>query len=242
MKIVAIIQARMGSTRLPGKVLMDICGKPMLTRCYDRAKKAETIHEIVVATTNQEKDDVLEDFCRNNGWNSFRGSQEDVLDRYYFAAKEYDANAVVRITSDCPLIDHATIDSVVRSYLVKRDEIDYVSNLLPMRTYPRGLDTEIVSFDALERAWSEDTNPRTREHVTQYIVCNPSKFRLMGITNPIDFSYMRWTVDVPEDLELVRMIYSHFGELDFSWNEVVEFLLARPELLTLNNSVEQKAV
>jgi spore coat polysaccharide biosynthesis protein SpsF len=242
MKIVAIIQARMGSTRLPGKVLMDICGKPMLTRGYDRVRKAKTIDEMVVATTDQENDDVLENFCKNSGWNSFRGSQDDVLDRYYLAAKEYHADAVVRITSDCPLIDHAVIDRVVKSYLAKRKKVDYASNLLPMRTYPRGLDTEIMSFDALERAWNEDNDPRTREHVTQYIVSDPSKFRLTGITNPIDFSYMRWTVDVPEDLELVRKIYSHFGELDFSWNEAAEFLLTRPELLSLNNSVKQKAV
>jgi len=242
MKVVAIIQARMGSTRLPGKVLMDICGKTMLARGHDRVKRARMINEVVVATTDQKKDDILENYCIANGWNYFRGSQDDVLDRYYLAAKEHHADAVVRITSDCPLIDHNVIDRVIECFLLKRDEADYASNLLPLRTYPRGLDTEVMSFEALERAWKEDDDPRTREHVTQFIVSNPSKFKLIGVTNPRDFSYMRWTVDVPEDLELVRRVYSHFWESDFGWNDVVDLLLARPELLELNRSVKQKVV
>jgi spore coat polysaccharide biosynthesis protein SpsF len=242
MKIVTIIQARMGSTRLPGKIMMDICGRSMLARVCERVNRAKRIDDLVVAIPNGKTDDALEVYCRAHGWNCFRGSHDDVLDRYYRAAKEFDADAVVRITSDCPLIDYDLVDRVIECYVAKLSDIDYVSNLLPLRTYPRGLDAEIMSFGALERAWKEDNNPRTREHVTQYIVGNPSKFRLTGISNAIDYSYMRWTVDETRDLELVRCVYSHFDEKDFSWMDIAQYLLGRPDLLELNNSVRQKQV
>lgn len=241
MKIVAIIQARMGSTRLPGKVMMDLAGEPMLVRVINRTKRAKTIDEVVVATTIKPDDDGIVDLCVERGWAYFRGSEEDVLDRYYNAAIEYDANVVVRITSDCPLIEPSVIDLVVNKFLHNQPEVGYCSNSLK-RSFPRGLDVEVIDFDALKYAWREDNDPRLREHVTQYIIRHPEVFHQRNVSNSVDLSYLRWTVDAAEDLAFVRKIYEHFIYDHFTWIEVLELLKKNPDWLDINRHIRQKLV
>ncbi|MCG2727425.1 MAG: glycosyltransferase family protein [Candidatus Methanoperedenaceae archaeon] len=221
---------------------MDLAGESMLGRCIRRTNRAQTVDNVVVATTLQPADDVIVDLCSKNGWPCFRGSENDLLDRYYRAAIVYLADVVVRITSDCPLIEPEVIDRVVREFLNLQPEVDYTSNVIPRRTFPRGLDTEVMRFDVLEKAWREDLNPAWREHVTSYIQRNPDQFRLYGIMNEVDFSHMRWTVDTPEDIAFVRLIYEHFAHDHFSWSEVLALLEKHPEWLEINQHVVQKIV
>ena len=183
MKTVAIIQARMGSTRLPGKVLLDLAGEPMLARVVHRVQRAASLQEVIVATTVQPADDAITQLCAGRGWPCARGSQDDVLDRYYQAATASQADVVVRITSDCPLIEPDVIDQVVGALLAGQPEVDYASNVQPPRTFPRGLDVEVIRFDALERAWREDVDPAWREHVTPYLYRHPERFRIHGVFN-----------------------------------------------------------
>ncbi len=240
LRVIGIIQARMSSTRLPGKVLMTPAGQPMLVRVVRRTSQARRLDRVVLATTTSHEDDTIVKLSGASGWSTFRGSEEDVLDRYYEAAREYQADGIARITSDCPLIDPGIIDEIVRRFL--RGQWDYVSNTLEPRSFPRGLDVEVFSFDALERAWREDTNPAWREHVTPYIYRHPELFRLHGVTNDTDYSHMRWTVDAPEDLEFVRKIYDHFGHDRFRWKEVIDLLEQHPEWLEINRHVQQKVI
>ena len=242
MKTVAIVQARMGSTRLPGKVLQDLAGEPILARVVNRTCRAKTLQEVVIATTTNTVDDVIVKLCEARGWSWFRGSEEDVLDRYYHAAKKYQADFIVRITSDCPLIDPEVIDHVVQEFLERQPEVDYASNTWPRRTFPRGLDTEVMRMDVLERAWREDRNPAWREHVTPYIYRNPDRFRIHNVVSPVDYSAMRWTVDTQEDLAFVRKIYDYFGHDRFSWREVLKVLEEHPEWVEINRYVQQKVV
>lgn len=241
MKTFAIIQARMGSTRLPGKVLMDLVGEPMLARVINRVRRAQTIDDVVIATTNLAQDNVLEQVCRTHGWLCFRGSENDVLDRYYQAARQFGADIIVRITSDCPLIDPDVIDQVVRAYHVE-PSVDYASNVLPIRTFPRGLDTEVFGFETLERLWHQDQNPATREHVTQYIYKHLGEFNTRGITHSQDLSHLRWTVDTPQDLMFVRKIYEHFGNDSFSWHDGLAVLQEHPDWQRINAHIQQKVI
>jgi spore coat polysaccharide biosynthesis protein SpsF len=241
MKVVAIIQARMGSTRLPGKVLKDIAGQSMLERVVNRTLRANTMDDVVVATTKDADDDAIVDLCRKRCWRFFRGNEEDVLDRYYQAATAFRADAIVRITSDCPLVEPEIIDRVVGEFLSSHPEAAYVSNTL-VRTFPRGLDVEVMRFDALERAWREDGNPSWREHVTPYIWRHPEKFGIRNVANNVDYSHMRWTVDTVEDLTFVRKIYDHFQSDTFTWKEVLSLLKVHPEWLEINQHVQQKVV
>jgi spore coat polysaccharide biosynthesis protein SpsF len=238
-KVVAIIQARMGSTRLPGKVLARVRGNPMLSYVVGRVRAAKTLDEVVVATTTKPADDAIVAFCRERGVNCFRGSEEDVLDRYYQVAREHAAEAVVRITSDCPLIDPEIVDKTVRGFLVERP--DYASNSL-VRTYPRGLDTEVMTFRALEVAWREARQPYQRTHVTPYIYENPGRFKILPVTGDRDYTAYRWTVDTPEDLELVRAVYDRLGGDSFLLNDIVRLMEREPELAEINRSVAQKAL
>jgi spore coat polysaccharide biosynthesis protein SpsF len=241
-KIVAIVQARMGSTRLPGKVLLPLLGEPMLVQEMARIGRSKRISSTIVATTHLPADDRIVDLCRKQGWQYCRGSEQDVLDRYYHCARQAGADVVVRLTSDCPLIEPAVIDRVIEAFARNSPDVDYVSNVLPPRTFPRGLDTEVFSFAALERSWKEDKNPLLREHVTQYMVQNPDKFRISGITNTRDLSGLRWTVDTKEDFRLVTEIYSHFGHNRFSMEDVLSLMEKRPELLRINQDIPQKEV
>ena len=240
-RVIAIIQARMAATRLPGKVLEKLAGQPMLARVVNRTCRAKTLDGVVVATTAKPDDDVIVHLCQEQGWPYVRGSEEDVLDRYYQAASTFEANAIVRITSDCPLIEPEIIDKVVNEYLSYRPEVEYMSNTL-VRTFPRGLDVEVMSFDVLRTAWQEDHNPAWREHVTPYIWRHPEKFKIRNVANDTDYSHMRWTVDTVEDLTFVRKIYHHFQNDSFTWREVLSLLEMHPEWLKINRHVQQKVV
>ena len=239
MNVVAVIQARMGSTRLPGKVMMEIAGQPMLARVVNRVRQANTVNVVVIATTIMDNDDVIVDVCDSRGWDWFRGSEDDVLDRYYQAALTYHADAVVRICADCPLIDPGVIDLVVQAFL--DESPDCASNTL-VRTYPRGLGLSVMSMDALTRAWYGASELYQRAHVTAYIHQNLGLFRLLSVVGEMDYSNYRWTVDTPEDLAFVRMVYNHLGGDAFSWYEVIEMLANNPELANINSHVEQKSL
>jgi spore coat polysaccharide biosynthesis protein SpsF len=242
MSVVAIIQARMGSTRLPGKVLSDLAGKPVLLRVLERVSAARTINNVVVAIPDTPENQRLEKFCAAAGYTCFKGSEQDVLDRYYRTAVAHRANVIVRITSDCPLIDPAVIDQVVETYLKCQSELKYVSNIHPTRTFPRGLDTEVMGIDTLEAAWRNDRMPEWREHVTPYIYRNPERFEIVGVTHPSDFSRYRLTVDTKEDLQLIELLFAWFQNRAFGWQEVIQLLRERPELTRINCAVEQKIV
>ena len=239
-RVVAIVQARMGSTRLPGKVLKPLAGQPMIARVVERTRRAKGVREVVVATTRDARDEPLVDLCQSRGWPFTRGDEADLLDRYHAAAIVHRADAVVRITSDCPLIDPGLIDRVLDAF--RRGDCDYASNTLEPRTFPRGLDVEVVGFKALERAWREDTNPQWREHATPYIYRHPEHFRLRPVRNDRDLSYHRWTVDTPEDYDLVRRIYDHFGHDRFAWTDVLQVLDEHPDWVEINRHVHQKSV
>jgi len=240
MKVVAIIQARMGSTRLPGKVLKDIGGETMLARVVRRTQMASSLDQVIIATTVEPSDDVLVAECEHLGVSRFRGDELDVLDRYYQAAKAYEAGVVVRITSDCPLIDPVIIDRVTHAFLNKMP--DYASNTLT-RTYPRGLDTAVVSMIALAQAWRESTEPYQRTHVMPYIYQNPNLFQILSVRGDIDYTHFRWTVDTQEDLDFVRSVYACLGNVSaFSWHDVIKILSQEPELAELNRHIRQKAL
>lgn len=236
MKVAAIVQARMGSTRLPGKVMKEIVGKPMLWHVIDRLKKAELIDSVIVATTNKEIDKSILQLAEDSGVAGYAGSEEDVLDRYYQAAKEFSVDTIVRITADCPLIDPKAVDKVIQRYLM--GDCDDAANTLK-RTYPDGLDVEVFSFVALERAWKEARWASEREHVTPYIRKNPDKFRLANVENKVNLSHLRWSVDRREDLEFVRQVYKHLyqeGQV-FYMEDILELLEKYPDLKQVNQEI-----
>lgn len=239
MTTVCVIQARMGSERLPGKVLLPILDQPMLHWVVERVQRARLIDEIVIATTERPQDEAIAELCHQHGWSCFRGSETDVLDRYYGASAG--ADHIVRVTSDCPVIDPAVLDYVVAAFQAAVPVVDYASNTLT-RTYPRGLDVEVFSRDALVEAWHADTDPGWREHVTPFIYRHPDRFRLLDVTNSVDYSGYRLTVDTPQDLALIRQIYDHFGHGGFSWGAIITLLQAHPDWLDLNRDVTQKSV
>jgi len=239
-KVAAIVQARMGSTRLPCKVLMDIGGRSALARVTDRLARAERVHQLVVATTTSPLDDAIVAEAGRNNIAVFRGSEQDVLSRYLQAAEEFRADLVVRITSDCPLIDPGEVDRVISEALTSG--ADLASNCIE-RTYPRGLDAEVVTLEALRRADDICDQPYQREHVTPIFYERPDLFRVCSVTGDEDYTRHRWTLDTPEDLQLIRAIYSHFDDPDyFGWREVITLMEEHPELTEINSHVIQKAV
>jgi spore coat polysaccharide biosynthesis protein SpsF len=238
MRTVAIIQARMGSTRLPGKVLMDLAGRTMLTRVVMRVRDAKDVDEVVVATTTKSDDDAIVLESSRMRAPVFRGSETDVLDRYCAAALTHRADSVVRITADCPLVDPQIIDEALATF--RQGPFDYVGTGLEPRTFPRGLDVEVVSRECLERARSQDRDPTWREHVTPYIYRHPELFRVRRLSCEKDYSGYRWTVDSREDLELVRRIYEVFREGPFGWKDVIRLLETHPEWSEINRHVRQK--
>jgi spore coat polysaccharide biosynthesis protein SpsF len=240
MKITAIIQARMGSTRLPGKVLMTVGTETVLARVVQRLRRTALIDGIIVATSDRPADDAIVRECNRLQVACFRGSENDVLDRYWQAAQWCGAEAIVRITSDCPLIDAELVDETIQAFL--SHSADYASNALE-RTYPRGLDAEVFTIAALERTWHCAREAYEREHVTPYIYEHPELFRLVSVRGQHDHSKHRWTLDTAEDLQLIRVIYARFENRDdFGWREVLALMEREPGLAELNSHVIQKAV
>lgn len=235
----AIIQARTGSTRLPRKVLQDIDGKTMLARVVERARAARLVDEVIVATTVLPEDDAIVEACGALDVRVSRGSELDVLDRYHQAALAARADAVVRITSDCPLLDPALVDELVGRFEAERP--DYASNSLDHR-YPRGLDAECMTQAALEHAWRAATRPYERVHVTPYLYQNPHLFRLLSVSPDDDHGRQRWTVDTPADLALVRAVWARLGDRPFGWRDVLAVVAADPAIFALNAHVQQKAL
>ncbi|PWK16177.1 cytidylyltransferase domain-containing protein [Tumebacillus permanentifrigoris] len=240
MKRVVIVQARMGSSRLPGKVMLDLMGKPVLAHVIERCQSIAQIDEVVIATTENPSDDVLVHVAEHWGVTCTRGSEDDVLSRYYQAARASQADVVMRVTSDCPFLD-PSVSGAVLQQLLSNPHLDYVSNGL-VCSYPRGLDTEAFTFAALEKAYQEATLPFEREHVTPYLYQNPQIFQLASHENAVDYSQYRWTLDTPEDWELISQVYQGLyrpGEI-FSWQQGIQFMEQHPELRAINAHIEQK--
>lgn len=241
MKVVAIIQARMGSTRLPGKVLRDLCGRSVLAHVIERVRSCKLIDQVVVATTNAQADDLIVAETSYCGAHYFRGSEDDVLERYFLAAKAASASVVIRITSDCPLLDPALLCDMIKSFEAAGN-LDYMSNTQERR-YPRGLDVEIFTFLALEAAYWQAEKLYEREHVTPFIYQHPELFRIGSYAAGEDNSRHRWTLDTADDWALIEAIYNELyrdGVPPFTTAEVLQLLQRRPELATLNAHVEQK--
>jgi len=219
---------------------MPLLGEPILSRVVSRASRATRLDEVVVATTAEPADDPIVQLAARQGWPIERGSEHDLLDRYVQAARSHRAQVVVRITSDCPLVDPDVVDLVVGAF--QEAGADYASNTLAPRTFPLGLDVEVMTIDSLERAWRDDTDPAWREHATPYLYRHPELFALLRVPNDVDLSAHRWTVDTPEDYELVTRIYGSFGHDRFTWREALAVVEAHPGWAALNAQVRQKAV
>ncbi|HUF39649.1 MAG TPA: glycosyltransferase family protein [Anaerolineales bacterium] len=267
--ILSIIQARMASSRLPGKVLLDIAGVPMLQRVVERARLAETVDEVVVATTIDPSDELVAEFCSALGYPFTRGSVHDVLDRYVQTARRFKADRVVRLTADCPLLDPGLVDATV-NLLINRTEdggrspvfrppspvLDFAANRLPPpwgRTYPIGLDVEVATLAALERAWEETAEKHHREHVMPYcyddlpaepleagrVYTTPRGFRVAQLHHTTDHGAIRWTVDTPEDLAAVRALTERLPP-DFTWLDALRIWERHPEIARTNAGVRHK--
>ncbi len=273
-QVLAIIQARMAASRLPGKVMQDIGGKPMLEWVVERTHRAKTVNKVVVATTLDPSDDPIFDFCKQMDYRVGRGNVHDVLDRYYQTAKHFRADIVVRVTADCPFIDPDLIDQAVRLLLsgtgaldlrkkLAASRFDFVANRLPPpwgRTYPIGLDVEVFTFDVLEQAWRRAIAPNHREHVTpffyegtpvdqlKYSIPNspyssamtPEGHHIALMHHTPDYGHLRWTVDTPEDLRLVREIASRFSVDTFTWKDILALVESEPALTQINARVQHK--
>ena len=236
MKTIAIVQARMGSTRLPGKVLADIHGKPLLGRLLDRLHEIKLLDEVVVATTINKEDDFLVEWLLFNNVKFFRGSETDVLNRYYQCAKQFGADIIVRVTADDPLKDPRIIEQAIMLCLDSQ-EIDYASNTL-QPTYPEGLDIEVFRMRALIRANTEAELQSDREHVTPFIWSHPEKFVLRSFDMAPNLSHWRWTVDNPVDLEFMRNIFGHFiNNPNVGFREIIAYIEQNPELLKINSGI-----
>jgi spore coat polysaccharide biosynthesis protein SpsF len=239
--IAIIVQARMGSTRLPGKVLKPIGMRPMLLYQLERLRRVALAQQIVVATTMQGEDDAIVRFCAAEGVSCTRGSESDVLLRYHEAASKSGATVIVRVTSDCPLIDPELIDHAIATYLEAGQRYDYVSNMLEP-TWPYGMAVEVLSSDALATANRHARDPSEREHVTPYIYWRPREFRIRSLTREPNLSHHRWTVDTPEDFDLISRIIAHLyaRRPDFGMTHVLQLLDRNPDWLQINSHVPQR--
>jgi spore coat polysaccharide biosynthesis protein SpsF len=248
---IAMIQARMGSKRLPNKVMADLNGRPMLEWVVERAKRAKALDKVVIVTSTNPADDVIEQFCQTKGYEYFRGDEHDVLDRYYQAAKKFGAFIIVRITGDCPFIDPGLISRTVQliwgafgaTSISFTPPNDFTANRLPTawgRTYPIGLDVEVCTAKALETAWKEAKEPHQREHVMPFLYENNDRFKSILLNHDTDLSHHRWTVDTPEDIEFARQVASRFPDDTFAWTDILALIEKEPQLAEINAHIEQK--
>lgn len=239
--LTAIIQARMGSTRLPGKILAEICGKPLIWHVIDRLRFCDSISDIVLATTISKGDDDLFKWANENHIKVFRGSEDDVLARFFLAASEYSASTILRVTADDPFKDPDVIDSVYK--LFKRKKLDFAYNNKPP-TFPEGLDTEIFSFSAIRTAFNMSDDPYEREHVTQYFYRHPELFKQDNYSYSQDLSHLRWTIDNQEDLQMVTEVYESLykdGEV-FKFQDILRLINKKPYLTEINMNVKRSAM
>ncbi len=242
MSVNAIIQARCGSTRFPNKVFALIDGKPLLWHVVNRLKYATMIDEIIVATTVSKKDDKIEEWCKENDVHCFRGSEEDVLNRYYSASEAFPSDYVVRITADDPFKEPKVIDAVITKLI--EGSYDHVTNNLPP-SFPEGLDCEAFKKAALDRSEKEAETAFEREHVTQYIYHHPEIFKIGNVSNGENLSYLRWTIDKDVDLEMVKAVYAHRNPAAkgiLLMEEILDILKANPEIEKINSEVERSAM
>jgi len=240
MKILTVIQARRGSTRLPDKVMMPVLGEPILLKMIERVKRSKLYGQICVATTQKAKDDVIADLCKTNNIDYYRGNSTDLLDRHYQAAVLFGADAIVKIPSDCPLIDPEIIDEVLQYYISRSAEYDFVSNLHPA-SWPDGNDVEVMSFKTLEKAWKEAKRELEREHTTPYIWENKDEFRIGSVfwETGLDYSTShRWTLDYQEDFEFIKKVYEELypQKHDFTLSEILNLLQQKPEIAEINKT------
>ncbi|PKM52704.1 MAG: UDP-N-acetylglucosamine 4,6-dehydratase (inverting) [Firmicutes bacterium HGW-Firmicutes-7] len=234
--IIAIIQARMNSSRLPGKVMMEFCGIPNIYHVYNRVKASKKVDEVIIATSSNSADDRIAEYCHDKNIVCYRGSEDDVLDRYYKSIDQYklsDGDGIVRITADCPLIDSDVIDEVVKVFL--ENQYDFVSNIQPP-TFPDGLDVEVMSYRLLEEMWRNAQKPLEREHITQYLYNNIHKYAVANIENEIDISSYRWTLDEVEDYSFIKEVYESLFPINpaFGKNDVLKYLESNQDLIKIN--------
>lgn len=243
MKVVCLVQARVGSTRLPGKILKEICGKTILHHEIDRLKKCKEIDEIVIATTDKEDDDKIVNEAKKLSVKYFRGSENDVLSRFYYSAKENNADIIVRVTSDCPCIDFEILDKMLIYFKdkYKEKQVDYLSNTIK-RTYPRGYDIEIFTFSALEKSYINAEKEYEREHVTPYIYDKTNNFLKLSFENKEDYSKYRVTLDTIEDFIVIKNIFEnlYYKNPYFKLNDVVQYLNNNLHIVDINKHIEQK--
>ena len=234
--VLAIIQARVGSTRLPGKVFLPLAGKGSLEHVIARLKEARKVSDIIVATSVKQGDVKISEFCKKLKVKTFRGSEEDVLDRFYQAAKPLKPGHIVRITADCPMIDPAIIDDMILKHI--ENGSDYTSNTIEP-TYPDGEDVEVFQMSALEKAWKSAKLSSEREHVTPYIRNNPRIFKLLNVAYKSDLSEKRWTLDEEKDYEFLKKIFDNLYPLNpfFGMEDVLDFLKKNPEVEKINSTI-----
>lgn len=235
-KILAVMQARSSSSRLPGKVLKPILGKAMVLHELERLQRSRYIDKVVLATSRDASDDDLADLVAADGVSVYRGSLDDVLDRFYQCAAEYQPEHVVRITGDCPVIDWRVVDTVIKKHLDEGN--DYTATT---EQFPDGLDTEVMRFQILAEAWKEAKLPSEREHVTPYIKKQSERFQLGTLACEHDWNKMRWTVDEPQDFDFVCQVYRELypASPDFSMQDILELLGRRPEMLGINQGIQR---
>lgn len=240
MNIVIIVQARMTSTRLPGKVLKEVLGKALLEYQIERLKRVQLADDIVIATTKKATDDPIVNLCNKLSVSFFRGSEEDVLARYYEAAIKYHADIIVRITSDCPLVDPDVVDNVIKTF-IDNYRLDYVSNRLEL-SFPRGMDVEVFSIKALKEAFVEGVLPPDREHVTPFIYRHPERYEMVNVKNYEDQSRHRWTVDTEEDFQLIKNIIEAIypSKCFFGLEDIIRLIDCNPEWFFINSHIKQK--
>jgi spore coat polysaccharide biosynthesis protein SpsF len=241
LRAVAIIQARMRSTRLPGKVLKDLGGETVLARVVNRARRATLLDEVVVATSVLPADDAIVQECERLEVACFRGDELDVLDRYYRAGIKFNADLIVRVTSDCPLIDPHLVNEHVNRLLSRWVQVDFVTNMVK-QTYPLGLAVEAMPADVLARMKRMSQSDMLKEHVTTLAYVEPGWFQIDHVLHAVDLSRLRWTVDTQEDLDLVRLIFQHFGHDRFSWEQVLPVMEQHPEWIEINRNIRQKTL